>query len=370
MKNNKTYFLATALLCLMAMALIYVGSAVVRFWPYQSQLVGPVGKLYALHPAAGFVPLANAHGKMRLSDGQSVPTYHDSDGLRALPGVKRGFSGAKHPRILFIGDSFTYGDFTPYQDTFVYRVAEKLGGESINGGVNGYGLAQMVLRARELIPAYKPDYVIVQYSPWLVTRAMSAFGPSYLPIHIPVPYFHDGVEQQEIALPAYPLLAEEVLPESLLLSSAFIDKLHLYFSYVIPNLAYDDANFLWFRLKQFLGIRPPASADAAGIIRRSYAEINDLARASGGEMLVLVLSSDAGPFDVPGELFPPGTRGVNAQLALLQALSNPDNEEYMRQYWRWGGRPLRPIDPHPNKRSHEIIADVVAERIRRREAGK
>lgn len=373
MKRNKIFFSVILLLCLMIVAIVYGVSVAVRFWPYQSQLIGPVGKLYETDPELGFRPAAHAQGKMRLPDGSLVETYHDGAGHRTAPGLQQQLSGEKHPRILFIGDSFTYGDFTRHEHTFAYRVAEKLGGEAINGGVNGYGLAQMELMARKLIPEYKPDYVVVQYSPWLVARAMSEFGPSYLPIHIPVPYFRDAVhgsERLEIARPPYLLMTVEGLPDRLLLSSRFVDKLHLYFFYVIPNFAYDDVNFLWFRLKQLFGIRAPASDDAAGIVKTTYADISELAKANGGEMLILVLSSDAGALDVPGRFFPPGVHGVNGQRALLQKLSSQDNAEYVKKYWRWGGKPAQPMDAHPNEWGHEVIADAVAERIRRRMAGK
>ena len=45
-------------------------------------------------------------------------------------------------------------------------VAQGLGGTVLNAGKCAYGLSQMLILARRLIPRYRPDYVLVQFSPW------------------------------------------------------------------------------------------------------------------------------------------------------------------------------------------------------------
>src|SRR5690606_37609731 len=85
-------------------------------------------------------------------------------------------SDGKRPRLLFLGDSFTYGLFVPSEETIPQQTAKLLGGQAINAGVPGYSLAQVLIYAEKLIPKYKPDYVIVQYTPWMVERSTSGFA--------------------------------------------------------------------------------------------------------------------------------------------------------------------------------------------------
>jgi hypothetical protein len=73
--------------------------------------------------------------------------------------------------VLALGCSFTYGAATNAENTYPYLVGQRLAGTTRNAGVSSYGLSQMMILAKRLVPAYKPDYLLVQYSPWLVDRS-------------------------------------------------------------------------------------------------------------------------------------------------------------------------------------------------------
>src|SRR5438093_12398071 len=56
----------------------------------------------------------------------------------------------------------------------------------------------MLILARRLVPQYKPEYVLVQFSPWLAGRGTSGFARSTFGL-VPVPYLtladgHVGLE--------------------------------------------------------------------------------------------------------------------------------------------------------------------------------
>lgn len=67
------------------------------------------------------------------------------------------------PRILIVGDSFLFGDGLNFEDTFGAHLERLLGHkyEVLNFAVQGYGLDQAYLRLRQLMPIYKPEFVIV-----------------------------------------------------------------------------------------------------------------------------------------------------------------------------------------------------------------
>ncbi len=65
------------------------------------------------------------------------------------------------PSILCVGDSFTFGDAVNDNEAWPAYLEKSLGIHALNGGVFGYGLDQSILRAEQLVPVLKPDFLIV-----------------------------------------------------------------------------------------------------------------------------------------------------------------------------------------------------------------
>ncbi|MCW5737884.1 MAG: hypothetical protein KIS73_27435 [Enhydrobacter sp.] len=98
-------------------------------------------------PTLGYVPRPNYS-----SNGVNI----DTDGLRrtGTPG-----EGA----ILAVGDSFTFGDEVSDEQTWPVQLQRLLGRPVLNGGVVGYGLDQIVLRAERIVAEKKPSVVVVSF---------------------------------------------------------------------------------------------------------------------------------------------------------------------------------------------------------------
>jgi len=79
-------------------------------------------------------------------------------------------SFAKKPLIVAVGDSFTFGDEVSDNETWP-AILERLSNDKVlNGGVFGYGLDQIVLRAEALSKVYSPDLLIVSFIPEDIDR--------------------------------------------------------------------------------------------------------------------------------------------------------------------------------------------------------
>lgn len=70
------------------------------------------------------------------------------------------------PRILAVGDSFTFGDGVELIETWPKQLeqalhASGLAAEIVNAGTSGYGTLQYAALVRRLLPIYSPDLVIV-----------------------------------------------------------------------------------------------------------------------------------------------------------------------------------------------------------------
>lgn len=107
------------------------------------------------------------------SDGYHVkiPSYHvetNSKGLREESFSAQKPEGVK--RILFLGDSFTFGWGVNSSDRFSDIVEKKLNNgsskrhQSINAGIPGYGMEDNLILFRERGINYNPDIVIVSFS--------------------------------------------------------------------------------------------------------------------------------------------------------------------------------------------------------------
>jgi hypothetical protein len=81
------------------------------------------------------------------------------DGLRSTGEA----SGRGEPPILAVGDSFTYGDEVRALEAWPAQLQKLLGRRVLNGGVTGYGLDQIVLRAEQLAAKYTPCIVLVGF---------------------------------------------------------------------------------------------------------------------------------------------------------------------------------------------------------------
>ncbi len=90
--------------------------------------------------------------------------YHfDENGIRTrTPNYDVNF---EKPRIVFVGDSVTFGEELNYNDTFPSQINHLLEDkfEIINLGVQGYGTDQALLRLEKYIEDFSPEYVIYTF---------------------------------------------------------------------------------------------------------------------------------------------------------------------------------------------------------------
>lgn len=372
--RRRLYPVALATLCIAVVLLAYALSVVVRGLHVYGELRKPpepmqssgryVGPAFTVAPALGPVLTPGADGAWLIYGGTPVPFHHDDAGLRAPAGVRQSVTGRRHPRLLFLGDSLTYGALVAAEDAFAHKAAQALRGEAINAGVPGYGLAQMVLQARTLIARYRPDYVVVQYSPWLATRSQSEFA-THSEDMIMAPYFSHGAGSLVVSpaafIPPPALVARldhyKTSPGGLRDTLSFLGRV------AFPFFLDRDGKLLVFRLQQLLRLQPRPTGDTDEIVRSAYAEIDALAQANGARTVILALGV-AKPLSVPGELFPAGVAGVNAWRAMVNRLPAQTWGNYIRHYCLWRGTPAQPVDCHPNEEAHALIAKVLAERIR------
>jgi hypothetical protein len=343
-------------------SLSYTAFKTVRLFHIQG---GWKGKIHTSHPQLGYAHIPNARGAVLFQAGPEVPTWYDADGFR----VPDRQSASSHPRplILALGCSFTYGYATRAEETYTYLVGQSLNGESKNAGVVGYGLCQMFLLAKKLIPALKPDYLLVQYSPWLVDRAQTPVGALNIG-RIPTPYFYEKDSRFVIHPPVYPAKVFDFPVDRYLNAQGkWGNGWSFYWKVSVPLLVYDGWNMARYTVSRGIGTVPKPTSSREGLITYVYNEINAIARENAAKTIIVVLGNDTTPVAIKEQWFPSNALIVNAHDSLLKRLPVLNAENYLKEYAHFRGCPPKIVDVHPNERAHRIIADALVSAIRKSE---
>jgi hypothetical protein len=365
-KKKLVFYVIVLLIPLIPLAGIYIG-----FTVYRTELIYDYvksnqrrlgGKIHKADLELGFAPIPNSQGSDIFPIGPDIPTRYDANGFR-VPLEDQQPASERHPLILTLGCSYTFGDATYAEDTYPYLVGQYLGGATKNGGVCSYGLAQMIMLGRRLVPTYKPDYLIVQYSPWLVSRATYPFAPSTFG-KVPTPYFYkkDGLALHR---PVFQTIIFDLSIDRYRASpTGRSDFISFLWNVGLPLCIHDDFNMVCYQLKKTFGFIPEPTNEEGEVIQSVYGELAKLAKENRAKLIIVVLKRFNEQVIIPYRLFPQDALVVDAYQALVAKLPIANYQNYMEQYAHWRGTPLILVDTHPNARAHRIIAEEIVSKIK------
>ena len=332
------------------------------------------GKVHQADPELGFAAVPRATGFHVFPVGSPIPMHYDADGFR-IPDGQPQDTPRPRPLVLALGCSFTYGDSTRAEQTWPHLVASDLGGAELNAGKCAYGLAQMLLLARKLIPRYRPDYVLVQFSTWLPGRGTSGFARSTFG-NVPVPSLllhSDGTV--DVQPPAFQAGVFELPFHEFDNKRRGVGEfLSFFFRAGAPLFIRDDLNLAAYTLKRRLGKFPEAEQDRARLNREElnrvvYREMGRLAAAHSARMVIVRLSHPLERDWQRLKELSPGALVVNAQALLDAHVPSGKREDYYKIFGHWRGSPPRLVDTHPNPAAHRVIADAVVRAIKAERPG-
>jgi hypothetical protein len=103
--------------------------------------------------------------------------YSSSEGIRAPRNGVSFAKGTMKTRIALVGDSFTFGEDVPYEDSWGHLLEKILGPEFevLNFGVPGYGVDQAYLRYEKDVRRWKPKIVILGFIAHDIERTMTVY---------------------------------------------------------------------------------------------------------------------------------------------------------------------------------------------------
>ncbi len=369
--SRLTYLIQYGLILTGALCLSF--AAILFFQCYQywailtSNSAGWIGRVHRADDSLGYVPIPKSSGAMVLSDGTTIPVFYDSRGFRtdsekiAEPPPN---STKRSNCLLGLGCSFMFGFGVQAKSTFCNLTADELGMIPLNAGRCSYGLAEMLILARQLIAEFRPEIVLVQYSTWLAERSQQRYGSTFYGL-LPHPYFvEESGPDLRIHRPDFKsMLFNRDFAAFRIATSSPWDLLNFTINFGFPLVSHDLWNSGLVRLRESLRLVPEPSKRIGDIVGSVYSEIASICSHFGCKMFIVVLGSNSQTPDIP-TLFSKLDSGiVNAQLELTDRLKPNTKDEYARNYYHWGGIPPRVIDKHPNASAHKIIADGVTKVI-------
>ena len=348
---------------LSAIYVVYTGYRTAPIYSYiKNNERGWKGKIHRKDAELGYAPIPDTRGAEVFPIGNDVPARYDKDGFR-VPLEDEGTSVNRRPIVLTLGCSFTYGAATNAENTYPYLVGQLLGGSTRNAGVCGYGLAQMIVLAKRLVPTYKPDYLVVQYSSWLVDRAQTPFAQSAFG-KVPTPYFILKQNQLVLQPPVFGTRTMDLPTDRYRTTKeGVIDRVSFLWSVGLPLYLHDDFNMCDYDVKELFGLVPQPAANPQQITKYVYEEMAKVAGENGAKLVIVILGYDENPVQVPEASFPDDAIVVNAHKTLLEHLPVINREAYQKAYYHWRGSPLRMVDAHPNENAHRIIAEAIVQKI-------
>ena len=322
---------------------------------------------HRVDPELGVSLVPGMQGAETFAKGPDVPSRISSLGFR-IPLHMPDTVPHNRPLVLSLGCSFTYGSSCMAKDTFAFKVGCALGGSSINAAVGSHGLVHMLLIGRRVIPEYRPDYVLAQYSPWLVDRSVKGYLPTF---HgkMPSPYFYEP-KKGKLAIhpPYYPTGILSYDTEHYKTTErSLADRLSFYWNVAIPMLAYDDYHEVLTAVGRITGRFPRPTSDRQLVLESVYAELDRLCRNNGGTMLIVALDNTDFDESVSKEekLFLQeryGERFIDTTPVLRAEVPDRQGGEASRKVYAHYREGVL-VDWHPNEKAHDLYTRAIVKRM-------
>lgn len=328
-------------------------------------MTGIEGVEYQADDVLGFKPVPNAMVFETYITGNKVPVAYNSNGFRvALSDVSK-INVSNRTGLLFLGCSFTFGAGCCAEETFPYLVSKETNLPYINAGISSYGLAHMLILAEKLIPEYKPDYVIVQYSPWLVSRSVNMFAPVNF-FSLPAPYFAEKNNNIVLELPVYNSYLKYFDAQQI--KSLYKDKFcEFLFKEAVVFSFYEIWSYLKTQFLLITGQRLRPATNLTEVERYTYNKIRTIAEKYGATLIVLNLGDIEYSKNSRHLFSDKNVYFAEADLSLSEFLKTTSSKDYYMEFCHWkpaSGNSIV-IDYHPNPKAHRLIADSITKEIKK-----
>jgi hypothetical protein len=294
-------------------------------------------------PEIGFVPSRQGNAKKIYNIGGARLEYHVYTDKRGARVSRLGEQTQEPVRIIFVGDSCTWGDRIEGGDTFSYGVAKRLDVSTANLSMGSYGTTQSLQLLRRNLDL-APRLIVYSFIDSHLQRNLNPCATSYYPFcldqshvtwkeGIPViaPPFSNGVRRTQLHAKAQ---HRGLWPHTWVMHG--LDVVLGKFLYTAGNKAAGD----------------PSKQNAA--LEFLLRELSNTAKSINAELLIVYIPANSATIP-PAPLLQP-VASLNLQFLDL----SPAFER------RRGESLYVPGDGHPSVEGHSLIAEEIASTVQTR----
>lgn len=264
---------------------------------------------------------------------------------------------------LFLGCSFTFGDFITAEDGYPYKVSKLLNHNLINAGGPGYGISQIKQEVDSLLGKYEFNYVFIQLSHWLSDRAMRVNLSTHYG-YLASAYYSDSGNSFSLNYPAYKSRIYTIKDWSDSRKS-YLEKIIFFF---VEGLKIEVLDYLSYRLaliKMRLGFLPSPTRNKLELEKYFYSYVIDKVKEHGATPIILKLRyPDEDCYEliehIEGE-----AKIVDLDLALYDVVHSTGQEygTLFHIYHLHKGVKLY-YDTHPNAYANDIITNQIINKLK------
>ncbi|MCF6170547.1 MAG: hypothetical protein L3J31_01175 [Bacteroidales bacterium] len=336
-----------------------------KFYHYSKTLrKANSGNLWKSDPQLAHKGIANANGYYAYYIGDSISgtvnVAFDSLGFRTASDTnKLSFDGLN----LFLGCSFTFGDYIRAEEGYPYQTSKLLENNFINAGASGYGIGQMKQLLDTLLPKYQFRYVFIQLSPWLAHRALKLNGPTYYG-YAPFPYFSYDDGTFNLNFPAYKTrkYKRKNWREGTL---SYFEKIRFTFSDGFNIEVLDFLSCKFALLKMEAGFMPSPAKAGRKLEKYFYSYAIKKCEEYGATPIVLKLAYPAAKSADIVNFLNPKCMLIDLDNALDSVVSKTgkSHEKLFRIYHVHKGERIY-FDGHPNAYANDIMSQAIFNKLK------
>ncbi|HUH75699.1 MAG TPA: hypothetical protein VLZ75_14990 [Chitinophagales bacterium] len=302
---------------------------------------------------------ANSNGFIFFPGGDSIPVSLNNKGERV--GFQSKGEESYKSKILFIGDSFTFGDANYFEESFPYLISKGLEMQLINASMVGYGYSQYLIKIKNEILNEKINTIAIQVSPYSAERSINGFLPAFS--KIPTPFF---CLNQNDSIIIHPALYESNLFKIInhVGISQFSDKVNspkLFWEFyskvgfpIYSNQIKSELRVL-LKKKDYKRVLTEQEAE-----KHFFLSLNNLLVSKNYNIVFYNVGYRPDDFEVKVKkiksLIHFEATFINLEKSLWDLVT--DQEHYDKRFCHWRGNPPILVDKHYNKEGHSIVSNM------------